>query len=399
MVSPQAGTGSPEKLFTNSDAGPDSLVGRIKAANRPWITAVSGADAIAENRFVMPLVPARYIGVVRHQASGGAEIECCALNPFTRVGTLDLISPTEDASGLSRYAISTDGKQLLRLADFPHYQIEVESFERPGEIVSKTPLAVNLGQFNERTMLPDRSFIPQLLGALPNHQLLVRWSRQRGDAEILEVWDYQQQVNKLRRLARACGGGHGSGNYSVSADGKWYATTAPDPTRGYLSMWVYSLAGSKQPAGLPIPEMDAQRFNVDPAGIAFSPDGHKLAVLFEHDAEGFLLVWDVDANRRIRDSICPLPTARAVAQLGGSQRAFDWLADDVLLVHGVTLLQASNGAPIGSLTDDAVLAQQVADDHTFYLAYREGGSTRLATVSFDPNKLPVVPQEKKRIIP
>lgn len=401
IASPRTGVTSPEKLFTTNDAGPavpDSLIGRIKAANRPWITAVGCADEIAENHFVLPLVPSKFIGLVRNQPTGGAEIECCALSPYTRIGTLPLISPTEDSVGLSRYAISPDGKQLLRLADFPHFQIEVESFDRPGEILSKTPLVVSIAPFNERSILPDRSFAPQLLGALPNHQVLIRWSRQAADIEILEVWDYQQQVNKLRRLARPATRAHPSGNYAVSPDGKWFAATASN-ARNLLAMWVYSLGGPKQPLTFSIPEMDAQRWDADPIGMAFSSDGRRLAVLFEHDAEGFIITWDVEAGRRVRDTVCPLPTARAVAQLGGSQRALSWLSDDVLLVHGVTLLQASTGAVIGSLTDDAVYAQQVADDHTIYLAYPEGGSTRLATVSFDSNKLPVVPQEKKRIIP
>lgn len=400
--SAHTGASSPEKLFTSNEPGasvPDSLVGRIKAANRPWITAVTACDEIAENRFVLPVVPSPYIGIIRHQASGGVELECCALNPYTRVGTVPLISPTEDSAGFSRYAISPDGKQLLRLGDFPHYQIEVESFDRPGEILSKTPLAVALLPFNDRSMIPDRTFTPQLLGALPDHHVLVRWVHDRQDIDILEVWDYQHQVNKLRRLARPSTGGHPSANYAVSPDGKWFATTASDPTRNFLTMWVYSLGGPRAPLTFPIPEMDAQRWDVDPVGIAFAPDGHRLAVLFERDGEGFIITWDLEATRRIRDTVCPLPTARAVTQMGGSQRALSWLTDDVLLVHGVTLLQASTGAVIGSLTDDAVIAQQVADSHTFYLAYPEGGSTHLATVSFDANKLPVVPQEKRRIIP
>ena len=389
-----------EGLFhPENPPGADTLVGRIKAAQRPWVSEVSAAEEITDDRFLLQPLPSRYVGLVRHRATGGMEIECCSANPFSRVGALPVIDdPIDGATGMGRYAISLDGKNLIRLADFPSRQIEVQSFDQPGEM-SKVPLTVALAPFTEHSPIPDRSFSPQLLAALPNHQVLIRWTRGKSDIEILEVWDYQQKQNKLRRLARPSEGQHTVGNFAVSPDGKWFASTAPDAAHTCMTMWLYSLTSAKQPVVFPIPEMDAQRWQIEPTGIAFSPDSKKVAVLFEHDAEGFLVGWDVEAKQRIKDTVCPLPTARALVQMGGGRRSLDWLTDDVWLVHGTTLLQAGTGAVIGSLTDDVITGQQLADDHTFYLTYRDSGSTRLAAVSFDPNKLPVVPVDKKRIIP
>lgn len=379
------------RLFATNDGGsaaPDPVVSRIKAAKIPWVAAVSACDQTSNDHFLFQLVPSKFVGVIRRQATGAAEIECCALDPFARVGTVPLIDPpTDDPSGLCGYAISTDGTRLLRLADFPSQQIEVQSFARPGEI-DKIPLTIAT-TFKERSAIPDRTFSPQLLGALPDGQALIRWTRARGDIEILEVWDCQKKIVKLRRLARASAGIHTIGNFAVSPDGKWFASTAPDVASTSPAMWVYSLAGPKAPSSFPISEIDAQRWPIEPAGIAFSPDSKKVAVLFEHDAEGYLVAWDVASGKRIKDAVCSLPTARALAMLGGPRRSLDWISNDVLLLHGVTLLQASTGAVIGSLGDEVITGQQLAGNQTVYLSYREGGCTHLAALRFDPARLPV----------
>ena len=399
VAAANASTHGPEHLFNGEGTAPDTLVGRIKAAQLPWVNGVSAAEEITEDRFLLQVVPSKYVGLVRRRPTGGVEIECCSVNPFVRVGALPLLDePVDDGSGLSRYVISVDGKNLIRLADFPSRQIEVQSFEQPAEL-TKIPLTVALAAFTERSPLPDHTFSPQLLAALPNHQVLIRWTRPRADVEILEVWDYQQRVNKHRRMARPSDGTHTIGNFAVSPDGKWFASTAPDAARTCMTMWVYNLTTGKAPIVFPIREIDTQQWRIEPTGIAFSPDSKKLAVLFEHDAQGFLVGWDLDSSKRIKDAECMLPTARALTQMGGSRRSLDWLTDDVWLVHGATLLQASTGAVIGSLTDDVITGQQLADDHTLLLTYRDSGSSHLASISLDPNKLPVVPVEKKRIIP
>ena len=112
-------------------------------------------------------------------------------------------------------------------------------------------------------------------------------------------------------------------------------------------------------------------------------------MLFEHDAEGFVVAWDVAGGKRIKDAVCTLPTARALAALGGVRRSLDWITDDVLLLHGISLLQASTGAVIGTLGDEVITGQQLAGNDVVYLSYREGGCSHLAAVRFDPAKLPV----------
>ena len=228
-TTPRTGDPGPGRLFTSNDGAADSVVARIKAAKIPWVAAVSGCDETSNERFLLQLTPSRFIGILRRQASGAAEIECCGLDPFVRVGAVPLIDPpADDSSGLCGYVISTDGKQLLRLADFPSQQIEVRSFARPGEI-DKVPLTIAT-TFSDSSPVPDRTFTPQLLGALPGHEALIRWTRPRGDVEILEVWDCRQKTIKLRRLAHPSAGGHTIGNFAVSPDGKWFASTAPSAT-------------------------------------------------------------------------------------------------------------------------------------------------------------------------
>jgi hypothetical protein len=305
------------------------------------------------------------------------------MRPFHRRGVLDLYNDARPSgngrpSPEGHYAISPDGAEMLRLTSFPSQVLEVDAFERdvrqqrlPLESISRIKLES-----------------PELVGALPGKRALLSWKKDQTD--WIELWDYGTK----RKLCRTqvVPHNHKAGTVAVDPAGQWVAVAARDLLAGKPEIALYHVGAPGRDLTVPsralkVEALDAQ-WQVDPAQIAFSADGKKVAALFEHDMEGFIVSWNVEDGKEATEVECPVRIAAALAAAGREGRVFDWLGNRIWLVHGGMLLNAATGVPLATLTEELVTGQQVVNDHTVYLNFPgTGGRSRIALVKFDLDQL------------
>lgn len=372
---------SRSKLFGGSGPGTegDPFVKSIQDAKLPWVRWVfRPSDQGIYEQSLSPLTPSTVVALFRMPGIGGRTIECCRLTPTYRgLGAMPLGDEGVDATATTgRYAIAEDGSALLRLTNSATPKVEVLPFRGAGSTVS---LSLPPDFPKSSDAVPAN---PELLGALPGRRFLVRWTS--GDQSGLQVYDFQSSTGKPP-LSLKLGQSDWPNVFGVSPDGNTFAIAEREAERTYIV--ARSLSGATIPPKLfdtADPQDKTQR---DCAGIAFSPDGSRLAVLMEHGTDGLVRCWQVAGEHEVASGTCKVPSAdELLGQLKG--RSFDWVTNGKWLVHGRSMLDAATGAPFGTLTDQVVTAQQMADDHTAYLSYLGiDGHPHIAVVKFNPAAL------------
>lgn len=353
----------------------DPLVKSIQDAKLPWVRWVfRPSDQGIYEQSLSPLTPSTVVALFRLPGIGGRTIECCRLTPTYRgLGALPLGDEGSDATATTgRYAIAEDGSALLRLTNSAQPKVEVLPFRGPGGSVSLS-LPPEFGKTSDA--VPATA---ELLGALPGRRFLIRWTA--GDQSDLQVYDFQSATGKPR-VSLKLGQSDWPNVFGVSPDGNTFAIAEREAERTFVV--ARNLTTSSAPPKLfdvADPKDKTQR---DCAGIAFSPDGSKLAVLMEHGTDGTVRSWQVIGEHQLAEGSCKVPSADdMLGQVKG--RSFDWVTEGKWLIHGRSVLDAETGAAFGTLTDQVVTAQQMADDHTAYLSYLGiDGHPHIAVVKFN----------------
>ena len=360
----------------------DSFVENIQQAKLPWVQRVyQPKDEGVFEDSLAPITPSRFIGLVRLPGIGPKVLECCRLTPwFGTAGAVPMNQDGSDSPAFSgRCALSPDGKLLLRLTSDPAPKVELVPFRGAGRSI---PLTAPKASGPSRTAHDDALLTPELLGVLPRQRFLVRWSR--TGKWVLQVYPLAGSDEKTSPIA-VQGEGDSTSVYAVSADGNWFATVVERADSSLVA--VYSLTGSASgPKTLRLTDI------ADPAqwewsGLSFSPDGGKVAALLERDSDGIIRSWTIATGSPTASGTCKVPSADE--RLGHTRgRLFDCLADNLWLASGRTLLDAASGRVLGTLTNEVVVAQQVADGHTVYLSYALGDGVRhVAVVKLDTESL------------
>lgn len=368
---------SRSKLFGGSGPGTegDPFVKSIQDAKLPWVRWVfRPSDQGIYEQSLSPLTPSTVVALFRLPGIGGRTIECCRLTPTYRgLGALPLGDEGADASSTAgRYAIAEDGSALLRLTNSAAPKVEVLAFRGAGGSVSLT-LPPEFPKSSDAVPAT-----PELLGALPGRRFIIRWTS--GDQTDLQVYDFQSTGKP--RINIKLGQSDWPNVFGVSPDGNSFAIAEREAEHTYVVS--RSLTSTATPPKL-FDTADLQdKGQHDCAGIAFSPDGSRLAALMEHGTDGWVRSWLVEEEHQIAEGTCKVPSAdEMLGQIKG--RSFDWITDAKWLIHGRTVLDAATGAPFGTLTDQIVTAQQMADDHTAYLSYLGiDGHPHIAVVKFNP---------------
>jgi hypothetical protein len=355
----------------------DEFVASIVNAKLPWVRAAyRPTDEGYFEQSINAMTPSPFVGLVRIPGIDGRTIECCRLTPTYRgLGSLPLGG---DASGLAgssgRVGLAVDGSALLRLTNADAPQVEVAPFTGLGSIVR---LVVPDGY--GKTANNGSPVAPELLGAIPAHRFLIRWSTPERSA--LQVYDFHP-TDGQPSMTIQIGYSDFPGVFSVSSDGNWFAMVKQEAD-GPLAA-IFSLTDrTRTPALLPLlSSRDGRQRQV--TGIAFSPDSTKVAVLLEQGTSGIVRAWTVSGEKPLAEGTCTVPSADEM--LGQAQgRTIDWLTNENWLVHGRVVMDANKGTTVATLTGEVATGQQLADDHTAYLTYMgRDRHPHLAVLKFNP---------------
>jgi hypothetical protein len=368
----------PGSLFDST--GPtetDAFVSSIRDAKIPWIkVAYRPSDQGIYEQVLTPLTPSLYAGLIRNPGIEGKTIEGCKLAPvFRGLGAVPLGGEGgDDSSRNGRFALSPDGTLLLRLNNQAMPQLELVPFSGAGSKISlKTPDGFGKSANNGLPVAPE------LLGALPNHRFLIRWSTPERSA--LQVYPFTADDDQPPTTIRL-GYTESANVHAVSPDGKTFAIIEIEADKPFVAL--YSLTGA---GGAPtlLPVLTVHDNNIHECrGIAFSPDSSKVAVLLEQGTRAAVRSWNIGDQKRLAEAACTVPSANEfLGQVQG--RTFDWLTNQHWLVHGQLVIDANTGSTVSTLTSELVSGQQIGDDRTFFLHYLgRDGHPHMAVVKYNP---------------
>ena len=360
----------------------DPLVKGIQDAKLPWVKWVyRPADQGIYEQTLGPVVTSPFVAMFRLPGIGGRTVECCRLTPLYRgMGAIPLgdEGSTDAVAVTGRYAITEDGAALLRLTNAAAPKVEILPFRGPGG-------SVTLATPPDFARADAALVTPELLGTTPGRHFLIRWAS--GDLTVIQLYDFNSAGGP--KLSLKLGQNDWPAVYAISPDGSRFAAPEREADRTFIA--VRSLTNSAAAPMLFPASASAEKARQEPTGISFSPDGSRMAALFERGTDGTVSAWTVADELRLSEGVCKVPSAdEMLGQVKG--RAFDWIAGGKWLVHGRTLMDATTGAISGSLTDQVVTAQQMADDHTVYLSYLgPDGHPHMAVVKFNPAALTAPP--------
>ena len=293
-----------------------------------------------------------------------------------------------DPQHRGNYALSPDGKLLVRLTSWPKLTAVVHSFEKKQDVAK-----IDLLEANGR---------PTLVGFATPERFIVRWTQ--GFKHGIEVFE-ALKTGKPKGIVMPEQFQPSAGNEAVSTDGRLFAVTARVPDRGAatrrpprggpmgqekLVLLVYELFGKPDPRRFPVAGLDPD-FRVQAAGIAFSPDNQRVAALFENGRKGFITSWRLRDGKIISEPVVPGEVDVPTGPNFNRQRVLDWVAGGrAWLVSGNILLNADTGAGIGRLAaDNKVRGQAVTGDHTVHLSHGDlSGIDGVLAVTLDPSKFP-----------
>ena len=146
---------------------------------------------------------------------------------------------------------------------------------------------------------------PVLLGFLTEDRVLVWWTS--GIQAGLEPYDLK--TGKNLRAILLPDHGRTPGNGAASPDGRGFAIVAKDQAKPRA--WCCINWWAPPARQFILPSLDVQW--ADPVAMAFSPDGKRLAVLFEKDGNAVLYDCHVAEGRTVGPVL--LPPARCRSRL------------------------------------------------------------------------------------
>lgn len=341
---------------------PQDFVSIFTAQKSPFVASVSPVFALPQVRSIIsPIPPSPYALVVR-DAGNLDTVDLWDLSAVQNKGEASF--PRE--GGDSSYVLSPDGAWIARLVHFPKLGVRIWSTRESRDT---------------RTLLLNEMLgTPTLYGFLSPDKLGVIWSK---SLEGMEIWDvttgrvahqtpfqpYQRSVN----------------NGVTSPDGREFAFTSARIPRGSPQVALFNLYATLNSKWKfhEILDVDAADVN-SPAGLAFSPDGKKLAALFARQGAGFVICWRTADIKLAGEYEVAVPAAGGV-----QERGLEWVHNGATwLLMGNTLVDAADGKTLGQLNSPPTLRQWSIAPDTLALMYTEDGKTGLALAKLDPSKFP-----------
>ncbi len=308
-------------------------------------------------RLLLPRVAEHALAVVLVKSDGPGKdrLEQWQLDPAVKTAEA-IFRQAPDQSTV--YQLRPDMDLTARLVRWPTTAAQVWSFSRKNVLV----------QLDLNAAAKPAGAEPLLLGFVGPDKLLVRW--EAGNLLGAEIWDIK--TSRSVRAFDLANYDDEPGNLAISPDGKYLAVAT---RRRDAEILLYDLTQPRQPRSILITDLDS-RWPVRAAGMAFSPDGSKIAILFERDGNGLLLVYAVAGGKRLTHQIYPAgllpenlrggnPALRADGTVASSPRdelpLLSWVDDAHLMLGGRQLLDATSGKSVGRIDLPDAVGQRMLD--------------------------------------
>jgi len=310
------------------------------------------------------------LAVIRHGPSDD-QIESWAGDPLTMQG-----SASFKRTGVNdRCILSPRGDAFVRITNWPQSAAIVWSFASQSIV---------------RTVeLNERSGVPELVGYLNNDQLAIRYDR-GGGAEALEIWDLRSQGTPRPLFLQP----YIPNTMTFSPDGRSVAIAvradpnAPkDALHGPQVMLINLATGI--PRRLAITKLDP-KLPITSAGIAFSSDGSRVALLCENNDNLLIEGWQTTtlSPKPIYEHVYPagiLPLNQLASFPG---RTLSWLDKQTVLLYGNVILDLPTGKMLAAMALPQIRDQQVIDEQNILLQYQTSqGTNALMHVKLDRDVL------------
>ena len=314
----------------------------------PLLSALQSVPITGQvDGIIRPPTDGSSIGIVRNTAVGDNKQETLEswdeLTGERQTGELQL-------PGQPTCVINGSGQHIAWIVDWPKLSAQVWSFSS-SRIMAKIDLDATLGK-------------PQLLAFSSDDRLLVRWGGDTGPTTI--------EVLSLKGQSRVC-------KFDTPSRDDNAATIAINEKMQYLAvvgrsddktptLAQFNLTTGNSFSTVPISEIDSKA-PVKPTGLAYSADGKRLAILFEHDASALLLVYDANTGKKLSEFDYPdFPFAGGPQHDKFQGSALIWLdPSDCWLLYGQGVIDANDGSVLGDpnklqLMVDNVVGQRVLSD-------------------------------------
>lgn len=339
-------------------------------------------------QLIRPATPgSAYAVVVRNQQADTVEVfDAKATEP---VAVAQFQADQQFRGNPGAYALSSDGKLIVRLVSWPNLKAVVHSLDTKTDVQSID--------------LDDKFGEPTVVGFLTPDRFVIRWHKFGNHG--VEVWNAKggnrgRQIDLFEVQPYPA-----PGSEAIAPDGRTYAILDRNErstggrgqprgpvigqVQGKLQVVLYDLVGGGQPRRFQVPGLDNAP-GVQAAGIAFSPDKARLAGLFvDPQGRSLVMTWSMNNGKVVAEHVVPekLDPPRAGS---GRGHALDWVAGGRgLLVAGRTILNPDTGAVLATLDAGKVLGQAVTNGSTVHLGYGDGSQLQgVAVVPLDETKFP-----------
>jgi len=282
------------------------------------------------------------------------------------------------------FILSPDGRLLARLANFPHTLVQVWSFT-DNRIIQTLPLDENA----------------KLLGFTDDRRLALL-TQQNGAAQ-LELWN-TATASRVRETSTPPVASEVCTGRAISPDGRYFAVAT-----GHLETAGRSHGDTplspQNVAGLAIYPLDTlnprntrfagwdPKYPVSPNGMSFSPDGSRVALLFEQSGTGLISCYHTDGVYRpiVEYSFpgSPVP-GRGTKPFTGT--AIQWLGSadshsELWLLYGQRIIDSATGTTQGDLPTTDAIEQHVDGDTVELIIPAADGHKSLLSMKLDLKKL------------
>ena len=333
----------------------------------PFIASVQAAKGIApSDAIVYPATRSGCIAVVHHKDEGRDVIQVLDAQGQPVGQEADLPREGNGIANSREYALSPDGQMLARPVHFP----------RAGFAVWMIPLQRSVAISPEC----DAGTVPQLVGFCDNDKLVLEYARNKED--FIDVWSIKE--NRSLRSIIVPSHPYTPGNCEISPDGQYVALAAR--VDGKAALEIYCLTADRMPQDLAIKDLDSH-WVVQPAGIAFSGDSSKVAILFVERDEGFIESWNLkNSSTPPNEQLCTAIPVQVIRNSNSGARVLDWIGDGTWLIGGDAVMDVATGRLLGRIGDNAVRGQHV-DGSRVEVLYSMNRTIHVADLRLDQAKV------------